>query len=199
MYRFLFIPIIMTMIMMPNISNATEVVWDGAQTQTSIHGDIDLLENKLQLHGTGSFFWVPETNSAAFFAYLGPKWLATDWLHLMPAIGYTGRMTDNGEDAFIASLWTLFLIEEGMFTLFLETEGYFSNEQSIYYGFYSFDFNFSEWGNVGLHAEQVNLDVMFGPHIGFGKGPWRLEIQYYAGPDGDIYYHAMRVCNSLSF
>ncbi len=88
---------------------------------------------------------------------------------------------------------------DGRFALFIETEGYLNRSQQIYYGYYCADYNFPDAVNIGFHAEQVDMDVSIGPHIGITRGPWHSELLYFACFQEDNYGHTVRITTGFSF
>jgi len=196
------------------LAQAKEFPWQGAQIQTVVGGEATILSEDLKLddpsapvvkkpvlawRGSAHLLWIPESGTAMIFTYTGPKWYATDWLWISPQGGYAGAFAPDGKDMGLVSLWLNFTMLDGLLTLFLEGDGYFNKTDKNYYGYYALDYNPLEYLNVGVHGEQVDKGVMFGPHVGFTKGPWHVGIEYYLGFQDINRGHNVRFVNSLYF
>lgn len=194
--------IVLSCIMLTQTTSASaqEFSWQGVQLQTVIGGEIPLYKKALALRANVTHFCIPKNNLYMFFSYAGIKWNIADWIWISPQVGVVLNWGEDSHEAFIASLWINFSFFKGKFTIFLEGETYLNNEISDYYGYYSLDYNFHKNFGLGIHAEQVNKGVMFGPHIGMFHKIWSLQVQYYIGAQEDINFgHAIRIFTMLYF
>ena len=186
-------------LILPISASAKHFSWQGAQVQTVAGGGIELIEKTLTLRGSATYFWVPEKGVNMFFTYFGPKWQIADWIWVAPLVGLAGNWTLSGKVAADLSLWTGLSFFDSQLTVFLEGEAIVNEDQQDYYGYYSIDYNPLSFFNVGVQGEQVNEGIQFGPHVGFSKGPWHFEVQYYAGLQDVNYGHAVRIFTLLFF
>jgi hypothetical protein len=180
-----------------NVARAKGFPWQGAQLQAGIGGAIPVVGDKLSVRASACLFTVPENKFIMAFVYSGPVWSPADWIWIAPQIGYAANWMTT--DAGIVSVWIGLSFFEGKLTIFTENEAIFNHRRADYYGFHSVDYNPLAWLNIGAQAEAVNRNVMFGPHVGFSKGPWHMEIQWYAGAQPDNTGHAVRLATFLNF
>lgn len=187
-----------------SVVGAEEFEWQGTQVLTLIGGEFPIIQQKLSFRSSISYFWVPSDGTQSFFSYLGPKWNVKRWtakdsLWLAPQLGVAGNWTEDGSDAVILSLWSGTSFFKGQVALFLEGEGWLNSNQQDYYGFYSFEYTPTNYLNVGVHAEQLNKLISFGPHVGISHGGWHSELRYFAGLQEDNYGQTVRIVTALSF
>lgn len=190
-------------------AQAKDFAWQGAQVQTVLGGAHDVIEETLFVYGQGTIFFVPNAKSYMYFAFVGVKWQVVDWFWFMPLVGYAGNWTSNPEiddpqEAVDTALRIGFSFFEGMLEIYLEGEPIFNKDIVDYYGFYSIDYIPVDWFNTGIHVEQINKGIMFGPHIGFSKKPWSIQAQYFIGLQDDKKVaenngHALRFFNQVVF
>lgn len=173
--------------------------WTGAQLQTAIGGKVPISGEKIFFRGSFHTFMVPKTGCSLFFTYAGPLFVVNDWLSVAPQFGVASNWAADGDDMFLFSLWNSLSFAEGKITFFLEGDGYVDADQKDYYGYYSADYNPTASFNFGVQGEEVNKNVIFGPHAGFTAGPWHLELQYYMGFQEANKGHAYRFFSSISF
>ena len=190
---------LLILFVLPQPLKAKEFSWQGTQVLAVAGGAIELIEKKLSLIGSAVFFWVPESGVNLFFFYFGPKWQIADWIWIAPQVGLAGHWDADGKDAADFSLWIGLSFFDSQFTIFLEGDAIINADQKDYYGFYSIDYNPLDWFNAGIHGEQINEGIQFGPHVGFTKGPWHLEIQHYTGLQDVNYGHTVRILTKLFF
>lgn len=173
--------------------------WTGAQLQTVIGGKVPIFGDKIFFRGSFHTFLIPKTKCSLAFAYAGPLFVVNDWLSVAPQFGVASNWAADGDDMFLSSLWNTLSFAEEKITFFLEGDVYVDADQKDYYGYYSADYNPAPSLNFGLQAEEVNKNVIFGPHVGFTAGPWHLELQYYVGLQEANKGHAYRFSTSVSF
>lgn len=180
-----------------SISEGANFPWQGAQIQTAIGGSVPLHGETISIRASGALFAVPVNKTIMFFAYGGPLFAPVDWFWIAPQIGYAANWLPT--DAGIASIWVGFAFFDGRLTIFTENEAIFNHKKADYYGYHAVDYNPLDWVNIGIQAEAVNRLVMFGPHVGFSKGPFHFELQWYAGVQEENAGHAVRIFSSLFF
>lgn len=185
-------------------AQAKEFEWQGVQTLALIGGEVPVVEDKLSFRSSVSYFWIPGDGTQLFFSYIGPrctvkKWAKKDSFWLAPQVGVAGNWAEDGSDSVILSLWSGISFLEGKASLFLEGEGYLNPNQKDHYGYGSFNYSPSGFLNVGVHTEQVNGKVSFGPHIGIARGPWHTELRYFAGFQEDNRGQTVRMVTAFSF
>ncbi|KPJ85186.1 hypothetical protein AMJ57_03990 [Parcubacteria bacterium SG8_24] len=178
---------------------AQDLAWGGTQLQTVVSGELELAEH-VGLRGQLAGFFVPHNGTTIAFAYAGPTFTPLDsddltlWVspQLVGALGWFEKADGLGP-----SLWVRLDLFQKALVIFLEGDvliGAGIDEQS-YYGYYALDWNPLDWLNAGGQVEQVNLDLIAGPHVGITKGPLHLELQYYLGEG----FHTIRVLTMLNF
>ncbi len=183
-----------------------EYSWRGAELMFSVESSVELGDNlaagqTLSLFGNSIAFVSPENGIHMYFAYIGPMWVITDWFWVSPLIGTGINWADT--TAFDASLWIGFSFFEGQFTMFFEGDFLANHFKDVYdyYGFYALDYHPIKWLKLGVHGEQIEKGVMFGPHFGLNKPdtPWSFDVQYYFGVQKENKGHTFRVKTSCAF
>jgi hypothetical protein len=175
-----------------------ELRWNDIEVVFMNGASIPLNEEKtVSLDGYASLYWVPGARDTLYFLYLGPGFMAADWLWLSPKAGLIGNWVDGNKAAFMFSGQAALFFFDGQFDGLIEADMVLYPGKIGYYGYYSGNWNPKPWLNLGIQAEQVNLGIMAGPHVGIKKAPWSLEIQYYLYPTLDN--HNLRVVNTLIF
>jgi len=182
-----------------NTAKAEGLKWTGVQINLPISGELDLGKG-VGVRGHVSGFFVPENGTKLGFFYAGPTFVPIDTenfsLWLSPQLG-TYLNWWEGTDAFGPSLWANVSLLGGKMSVFLEGEVIFAvrEENKVFYGYYALDGHPLEWLNFGGQVEQVDKNLIWGPHVGVSKGPLHLELQYYFGVD----MHTIRVVAGLGF
>lgn len=178
--------------------NAVARDWTGGQAWTVLTADIGLTDN-LTVHNQGVHFWVPSAAFEQYTYYLGLNYAYGDfWIG--PHVGMVTNWFPEGDDGFLYALMCGF--SYGNFAFLGEYDWYNNGDLSGNYSYFTGDYNVNDWFNVGAHyegvgvAEDIDAINSWGPHVGFTKGIWHVEAQYYMD---DAEGHTFRVLNLFAF
>ena len=174
------IPLCILSLLLITPSSANAVAWAGVQSLMTIGAEHQFTDT-VGLRGSAHYFWVPQDNLFQLFTYVGPTFSPTSWYFNSPQIGTVSGWTEDGKDAFLVSDWMSFSFQDDRITLFVEGDLYLAEELTDYYGYYAADLHV-EAANFGIQLEQVNTDLIYGPHIGIKVGLFYGEVQYYQMP-----------------
>ncbi|MBU2508960.1 hypothetical protein KKE33_01085 [Patescibacteria group bacterium] len=188
-------------ILYPFPVKAEGLSWGGAQIQLVLAAEREVAQKtgvRTQLAG----FFLPSSDVKFAFFYLGPTFTIkrdayTLWLS--PQVGMNWGWYPEGENGAITSMWAILSFLENKFSVFAEAETYFglNGSSAEFYGYFSFDGFPLEYLNIGVHGEQVNDGVTFGPHVGLAKAPFGCELGYFFDPENGT--HAPRFLLALRF
>lgn len=179
---------------------AAELPWQGAQYQFFASGSVPLSEST-DFRGLVAYLTIPSAELDQWFSYFGPTFNLAKWLWLAPQVGAVSGWSEDGEDGPLFSLWSRlsFLDEDGEgLTAFFEGDVYFFPDVRDYYSFASCDWNFLGL-NLGIHVEGINELFMYGPHLGFSKGLWHGEVQYFVSMEEENQGQAVRFVTAVEF
>lgn len=178
-----------------SVADAKKFPWLSTQLDVELHGELPINEI-VNVRGTLVNFLVPQDNIDLFLFYGGVCVQATDWLRIAPHIGFTPAWSKEGKDAAIVSLWVT--VQFSSLLVFLEGDGFLNPDQNGYRGYYSVDYVRDSY-YYGAQGEQSDEAIAFGPHIGFTKGPFHIELQYYAGVQEINFGQTVRTLIQLIF
>lgn len=191
--------ILAVLIIFSSTITAENFFYQEVQVMTYLNKEVPIVKDRLSFHGSFVYFYTLVNNKELSLTYAGLAYKPTKWLWIAPHIGAVEHWTDDGNDAFLLSLWTRMSFSHNRFILSFQNDTYFGYNQRDYYGIYSFDSYLSKQKNIGFHIEQINTTMMFGPHIGFTNGNIHSEIQYYFGSQNRNYGHNVRFLINLNF
>lgn len=125
-------------------------------------------------------FSVPQDKLVIFAGYAGVKLTLAPWIWIYPAIGATANYSTS--EQFLASLWVGLSFFDNLLSFFLEGDAYIGGEKNYdFYGYYSADWNPTDFMNIGIQAEQANDSAQYGPHLEFSYKVWHGGPQLYLG------------------
>ncbi|MFH1089322.1 MAG: hypothetical protein V1716_02780 [Candidatus Uhrbacteria bacterium] len=165
-----------------------------AQYAASIGAQFEINNNvgiRVSIHQFG----IPKTGATMRFAYVGPVISVTPDFWVSPQVGVMSGWMADGTDALLGSVW--FGASHGSFSLFGEGDIYVATgNPTDVYSYLSADWN-HEAVNLGLQAEMVGVDPVFGPHLGGTKGALHVEGLIFLNPNFDTL--ALRLSTTVSF
>jgi hypothetical protein len=176
--------------------HADEYHWSGAQTLTSVGGGVEVHEQVL-VFGKGVFFYVPETGFNQYFLYAGIIWAPADFFNISFFTGYAGNFIANSDAGLVGITPELKLLN-GDLSLSVDLEFYFNKDDPFkLYAFYDASYTFHDPFGIGLHVEQVDDEITWGPHFFFRHGPWKLTLSAFIDHFNGGY--TLRITNGLWF
>lgn len=170
-----------------------------AQYQFVIGGQASVLttgagDSKLDVLGVRASIHILNAagnTDSIYFTYAGLTSAPTNWLWLSGQGGFVGNYDPSGYDAPLASLWvnvTPFAKGNHSLGIFAEEDAYFLRNGSVdYYSFGSLDYTY-KMIRIGGQVEEINkIDLAtYGPHLGFFKGPFEFQAQYYGSAKAEL-------------
>ena len=180
--------------------------WAGLEFQPYVSVQKPVIENVLDFRASLFYFGVPKSKTSIANAYFGPSFTVSEWLQITPMVGmingWFAEKTLFGyepEPALILSVWVECSFATEHLYISAQIDGYFGHyqDQRDLYVFYRASYQALSWLNAGLQAEQVNENVILGPHLGAGIGPLHAEFQYFLIPETQS--HSLRLVIGLGF
>jgi|GEM_PF-1751730 len=170
-----------------------------AQYQIVIGGQAPMLttgegDSKLDVLGVRASIHILNAGGgtdSVYFTYAGLTSAPTSWLWLSGQGGFVGNYDPSGYDAPLASLWmniTPFAKGDHGIAIFGEEDAYFLRNGDVdYYSFGALDYTY-KMVKVGGQIEGINqIDLAtYGPHLGFLKGPFEFQAQYYGSFEKEL-------------
>ncbi|MFH1598350.1 MAG: hypothetical protein ABIB97_04785 [Patescibacteria group bacterium] len=149
----------------------------------------------------GQLVNVPSEGLENWYYYAGPAWMSDGGaLLVMPLVGQITNRGLEGQDATIASLWSIWQPTE-KFKLFVQGDMYTYGDETEYLGWLTTDYFLTPDVTCGFHVERnvgdLYTDTTIGPHVGITKGPCRLELQWHGSIEGKT--HALRLYTEFLF
>jgi hypothetical protein len=200
------IAVLFVLVSLTSVSTqAKEFSWTGMQLYSVMSGETEMGDN-LFLSANIIDLYLPEVGFNNLYLYAGVRWQPASWLSVAPYVGFVTKFAPSGNDLVIGSLWVT-LTPVDWLNVGLQSDFYYNNDQAenwYYYGFYTANYVPNKVFNLGVQCEQTDKNFQVGPHVGFNKGLWHLELQYFVTtPGSDFFYgkegHALRVVNWITF
>lgn len=162
---------------------------------TGLHSVVE----RVDMRATISTFWGPPSQPT-LYGYVGPQFsFAKGAFKLAPQIGLIANATGQGELAPLVSLW-VFADPVPKLHFFLEGDVNLK-EKTDYYGLYVVSYDVKPKFSLGVQAEQIDLDLAVGPHLGFvPSDPLYLEVDWFSGVTPEsLGSHGVRLVVGLTY
>ncbi|KKU32724.1 MAG: hypothetical protein UX57_C0011G0007 [Candidatus Uhrbacteria bacterium GW2011_GWE2_46_68] len=168
--------LVLSLCLFPTSAMALDIT---PQVQIAAGADAPIA-NHLYVRASTHLFWLPGDH-AMTFAYTGVIYSVSDHFWVAPQIGVVANWNNKGDIAPLGAVWAQVSNDDLRF--FFDVELFPTTNNLVFYGYYNAEWMANFWFGIGLQGEQVDLNVMYGPHLAFAlSNTLVISPEYYYDP-----------------